>query len=387
MTLSQAEGQDLADKIRAWLRASGTGSPGPEVQEFIDDLENARNVSTWAGVNYERVLPMRVPRSRLVTILAIVRNVLVFVPIGLTWYALRDASTKFAVAAADLRAQTKAGQLNFLEFWQSLDGLSRLSSVALIDSLLIAALIVLSLYIGLAESLSQRARRLTEMHNGLMVSLEQKLSGYRYLSLADMNNLVHGTLQTLATSSRNVEVSAHSLAAAAQSAFSAISGVQQVTSTTFEPLVRQMDITVQSLGTAAKAHLDLGQLVTDNRTQLAAQLDATRQGLASIVQQVDLGSQTLIRGASSQLEAATKSIASAADTVSRDLAIKTSTELATVGGTVRDAVQDLKATFQEVGQGVEEAAERMRSTFATLEYGIQQVRDDLDSISRKLRSE
>ena len=64
MAFTASQGKALADKVRTWLTNSGQGAPTGELARFVDDLENAQNVSTWAGVNYERILPFHVTGSK-----------------------------------------------------------------------------------------------------------------------------------------------------------------------------------------------------------------------------------------------------------------------------------------------------------------------------------
>lgn len=88
------------------------------------DISDERNYSFWANQNALDLLPtvnssagMKV--MKLSRFLAVIRNVLIFLPVALTWAAVANATAAFA-EFIELNGTTT---VNFLEFWQNGYGL------------------------------------------------------------------------------------------------------------------------------------------------------------------------------------------------------------------------------------------------------------------------
>jgi hypothetical protein len=90
-------------------------------------------------------------------IIAILRNILVFVPVALTWEAVSQATKAFATFV-ELNGATT---VNFLEFWQNgykiLPSFWQIANIAQVDFFIILAVIVMSLT---ASALNERGNRL-----------------------------------------------------------------------------------------------------------------------------------------------------------------------------------------------------------------------------------
>lgn len=98
--------------------------------------------------------------SRIWGFLELIRNVLVFAPIAVTWYGLSvatDAYADFLAERPELVSQP------FLALWQQgfggAPGVPTFSTVALIDALLIALLILLSMFVHFRSDVSDPATR------------------------------------------------------------------------------------------------------------------------------------------------------------------------------------------------------------------------------------
>ena len=367
MTMTTANGMALASKIRTWLRESGQGEPNDELKSFVQDLESAQNVGTWAGVEFERILPLRISKAWYLRVLSVVRNSLVFLPIVLTWLALREAAAEFAISATE-------GE-NFLIFWQKLSGWAGLSTVALVDAVILGVLILLTLGIGVAEENDKRSIRLEKMHEGLMVALERDLSGYRSLSIQDINLAASGPLNSLLQSSQEIEKAATSFASMAQQAHDAIVGAQQAVTQDFEPVVQRLDATLTALGAAAGMHQQMGDLVQNIQRDFAAELSAVKNGFGSIVQSIDSQASRIMSNIDGQLGASVQSLSNTANTVATQLASDTVRQLQSV------ASQMDKSSTQ-----MEQVVADLRATFSTVEFGTKMLREDLDDISRLLKN-
>ena len=375
MPLSIAEGQELANKIEDWVRASGGKSPSVELQNFIDDLRRAQNVNVWAGVDYQRMLPLRYEKQTLVSLLTLVRNVLVFAPILLTWWALRDASYQFSEYVSGLQAQQLDLQVNFLKFWQDMNGLSSFPNVAGIDALLLAVIIGLTLLIGVIETTTQRPEKLRRQHESLMISLEKSLSGYRYLSISDINILLQGTLSSLLNSSQRIEQGSTMFADSTKEAFEALQGMRKISDEDFRPILSALSETLTMLKQAGESHLTLVETVSLAKRELESQLSVTRNGFSEIVEKVDEQSEVILSRIEESFSDAANALALTAKEVSTRLAVQTSEELAQVAAQISEANSVLRGGFSSSGDRLLEAA-------AALEQNVRSLENVLDLLRR-----
>ena len=358
MTLTPQDGQQLADQIESWLKTSRQGHPSPELEEFMKDLRQGRNVGTWAGVNYERILPFMQTRSRVTRSLAIIRNALVFFPILLTWWALRDAVELFA-------SRGTTGD-NFLVFWQNLDGFTKLSTVAVWDSAIIATVIILTVVVGMLEEDGSFARTLSREYEGLMVSLERKLSGYRYLSIEDINVAAEGTLGSLLTSSQEIQAATTSLNMAAAGTEKAVTDVSDIVEKMLGPVVAQTQMLADTLSNAAGTHTQLSGLVKSLQQDLASQVVGLQTQMAA-------AAADLQQNVSAALTAIRASLADSARNIS-DTAEITSTNLNTV---VADQLRTFAERLDQVGADLRASSEDIAETSSTVHSSAIALRADL----------
>lgn len=147
---------DILLAILGWARLRNVEND-PYVQGVARAIEEERELTFWAMTSPNEMLPQ--PRStsalrlaRVARDIAIVRNVIIFVPVALTWYAVGQATTAFERFIAN-NATTTA---NFLEFWQNGYGLLpeawRIGNVAALDFYIIMGVIALSLILGIMNA-------------------------------------------------------------------------------------------------------------------------------------------------------------------------------------------------------------------------------------------
>lgn len=158
-----AVNEELLNELISWATTSKV-SNDPYVKALINSLETFENIEAIAEINPVEFLPSPKftagdRRLKLNNYLTIVRNVLVFAPVALTWLAVSKATTAFAQF-------TKANQdavVNFLEFWQ--DGYGILGSewtighVGFLDFVIIAIVIGLTLTTAFMTDRHQREQR------------------------------------------------------------------------------------------------------------------------------------------------------------------------------------------------------------------------------------
>lgn len=136
--------------LQTWARANNA-IDDPYVSGLTSAVTDGKSLAYWSNLDPTESLPRPNLRpsglTRASRLLAAVRNVMVFVPVAITWLAISRATDSFGDYTASLPEGTP---VNFFEFWQSGgDGLLadewRLGSVALIAFGLITLIVLLTL--------------------------------------------------------------------------------------------------------------------------------------------------------------------------------------------------------------------------------------------------
>jgi hypothetical protein len=134
------------------------------VLTLLEDLESGQDLDAWASLASFEILPpveykAGDKRIRLANIISIIRNILVFVPVALTWIAVSKATTAFE----QYTTANPSAVVNFLEFWQNGYGvLSKdwtIGHVAFLDFAIIAIVIALSLVVSFMELQHKKTMR------------------------------------------------------------------------------------------------------------------------------------------------------------------------------------------------------------------------------------
>jgi hypothetical protein len=141
--------EEISQKLSQW--ASGNGVESDHiVQSLLQDFADEDNLAIWAGMDPFEYLPQPYPTVgnkffNWAKQFANIRNVLVFIPVAITWEAVSKATEAFAKFVETNNATT----VNFLEFWQNgydvLPAFWTISHVASLDFAIILGVIVLSL--------------------------------------------------------------------------------------------------------------------------------------------------------------------------------------------------------------------------------------------------
>lgn len=121
----------------------------PFVYKLRSDLSKNINLTYWTEKNLELVLPQKkITTNSYLKIgknLANLRNLLVFIPVALTWLAVSKATSGFAKFIDDNNGTTA----NFLQFWQNgygyLDDSWKIGHIAFLDFLIIVGVILVSI--------------------------------------------------------------------------------------------------------------------------------------------------------------------------------------------------------------------------------------------------
>ena len=220
----------LADSVEAWGNKYGQSEDG-YISGLIAALRENKNLHVWATfdpVDYLPI-PMLANGSKLagrVRKITVLRNVLVFAPVALTWIAVGEATKGFQ----EYIQTNTTGVANFLDFWQNgydiLPPEFRISEVALVDAIIILAVIALTLIASIlggkaekqtsgGEGFADRERTALAIEIGLYMYDKQKPTA------SVINSSVANSVARLRTSTTALESSAKSLATTAKNLVSA----------------------------------------------------------------------------------------------------------------------------------------------------------------------
>ena len=220
----------LADSLEAWGNKYGQAEDG-YVSGLITALRENKNLHVWATFDPVDYLPIPLlgngaklaGRVRIITVL---RNVLVFAPVALTWVAVGEATKGFQ----EYISQNTTGVANFLDFWQNgydiLPPEYRISDVARVDAVIILGVIALTLVASVlggraekqtmgSEAFADRERTDLALQIGLYLYDKQKPTA------AVINSSVADSVARLRASSVALESSSKGLSATAKNLVSA----------------------------------------------------------------------------------------------------------------------------------------------------------------------
>ena len=382
MALNKKQGNQLATLIRQWMANSKQGVPEGELLNFVNDLENANNVGIWAGVNYERIIPFRATLPRVVRWMSILRNALVFFPVVVTWVALERASSTWNPPETDA---------NFLRHWQTMDGLFTLRNVAWFDAAIIALLVALTITTGVLEESNTGRLALEREHQNLMIALERDLSGYRYLSIQDINNAAQDTLTTLQKSTQLVEDAAKMFLDSSTQAHDAIVGANDVVHQNFAA-VQRLDDMISALSNAAGVHQGMVQVVQTVQSGFATQMAKLEGGVLTVLSSVDSQMTKVMQNLDGQITNGASSLANASQSAMADVtrvaqAVATSSSQQ-IGQQMQSLTSSLDHALNELGalaESIQKTVTALDSTSIGVMVNTATLKDDLDDIHNALQ--
>ncbi len=215
--------------LSASLRSFGDRykvSNHPYISGLLAAIESKKNLHIWAELDPLDYLPhpeavSAAPKARLVRILIVVRNVLVFAPVALTWAAVSAATTGFS-KYIDANG---ADVVNFLDFWQNgYDILAeewKIGNVARLDFIIVVIVILLTLYVSqaghkveeieIAEEAAIDSERLA-----LAPDIQAQLHDKRKITTVNMNASLAGAISRLVAATNNLEDASHIIEKAAR---------------------------------------------------------------------------------------------------------------------------------------------------------------------------
>ena len=196
--------EEISQKLSQWASRNGVESDHI-VQSLLQDFADEDNLAIWAGMDPFEYLPQPYPTVgnkffNWAKQVANIRNVLVFIPVAITWEAVSKATEAFAKFVETNNATT----VNFLEFWQNgyevLPAFWTISHVASLDFAIILGVIVLSL---VSTYFNARGSKINKVEvnqleaEGLEMALALKMYLYSMREI-DKNNVEEGISSSVA---------------------------------------------------------------------------------------------------------------------------------------------------------------------------------------------
>jgi hypothetical protein len=142
----------LATSISQWISKYNLQND-PYLTGLLAAIEGKKDLHIWADLDPNDYLPhpetgAGQAKERLVRLLTVIRNVLVFAPVALTWAAVSAATTGFS----QYIEANGADVVNFLDFWQNGYGILhdewKIGNVARLDFIIVVIVIALTLYVS-----------------------------------------------------------------------------------------------------------------------------------------------------------------------------------------------------------------------------------------------
>jgi hypothetical protein len=212
---------ELADQVDLWARKYQV-SRDPYVTGLSSSLREKKNLPIWASMNPVEYLPQPeitegLAVARWARLLTLIRNVLVFAPVALTWAAVGEATTAFS----EYVKENGADVVNFLDFWQNGYGVLgeewRISNVAFLDFIIILIVIILTLIASVFGKRATEAQSLFEQQIerervGLAVEINTYLFDKQKATNVTMNASLAGAIAKLLNATDALEDVAKNLA-------------------------------------------------------------------------------------------------------------------------------------------------------------------------------
>lgn len=318
---------DIGWELTNWAIANKVEGD-PYVDALTSTIDQRGNLTAFATTSPLDLLPMPEARAgaqmrRIARVVTVTRNVLVFVPVLITWWAISEATAAYGRYVAALKERGTAESTSFLEFWESggvgvidpaLPKFWRITDVAIKDALIIAAIIFLTFVAGLIESYANARRQTAETRiekdrTRVAVATMIALQGNKSVDTESLTDTLAIALNDLGQAARDVNLAAERMEAASV-------GIGSLT-----PRVAELSANVGELS-----------------NQFSSEVQVSIQALVTAV--------------------------------------------ATLGNTLEG---DLQRFMTEVLAGLEEVTEKLRATGTGVEFGTKQLREDLDAIHSRLQ--
>lgn len=204
----------LAGSISSWINKHNLQGD-PYLNGLLEAIDSKKDLHIWAELNPTEYLPhpetaIGASSARLVRILTVIRNVLVFAPVALTWAAVSAATSGFS----QYISANGADVVNFLDFWQNgydiLASEWRIGNVARLDFIIVVLVILLTLYISQAGhkvgAMQDAAEDAIDKERlALAIEIHAALHDKRKITTVTMNASLAGAISRLVSATHSLD--------------------------------------------------------------------------------------------------------------------------------------------------------------------------------------
>ena len=221
----EAANPELATQLREYGENYGL-EEDPYLEGLSQAIEDGKNLAIWASNDVMALMPhpdVESVEGPIYSAMVLIRNVLVFVPVALTWLAVGKATTSFSVYTTKSSA---ASVVNFLQFWQNgygvLAKMWTLSHIAEDDFYIIATVIFLTFItpfmnrsaVKKAASFEQDALR---ERLSLVIEVESFLFDKRRLTPLNIDSALAQSFDRVVEATRSLSVASNRIELGIQS--------------------------------------------------------------------------------------------------------------------------------------------------------------------------
>jgi hypothetical protein len=281
---SEKERLAAADALKKWMDEEGSSIRNREIIDRLHkDIRANRKMNEWGSFPLDDLLrpPMRdfttLRMAKWANRVTLLRNLLLFVPVFVTWYAIEKAAEASAAPANKGKS--------FLEAWSNID--LSLQQVALIDAWVIAALIALTFGSHLLDARAEsQAHKLDEESDSrfrsMMVNVGLYLHGFRQITPSALKGGLADAVNQLKAATDEMKDAAVGMNVVADKAASTLGEFAAMSAKEFAPAAERLTVLVGTLESAATAHTDMGDLVKVFQAQLSGTIGTLEGSLKSM---------------------------------------------------------------------------------------------------------
>lgn len=204
----------LALNLSRWISQHNLQSD-PYLNGLLEAIDTKKDLHIWAELNPTEYLPHPQTQAgsssaRLVRIFTVIRNVLVFAPVALTWAAVSAATSGFS----QYISANGADVVNFLDFWQNgydiLGEEWRIGNVARLDFIIVVIVIALTLYVSQAghkvEAIQNASEDAIDRERlALAIEIHAALHDKRKITTVTMNASLAGAISRLVSATHSLD--------------------------------------------------------------------------------------------------------------------------------------------------------------------------------------
>jgi len=322
MSINQAEIKNsLIKKLSTWATQRGL-LEDPFVLSLIKDLNEDRNLGFWADQDPIQFLPEVESNNginfmKLAKTLGLIRNMLVFLPVALTWKAVSDATAGFAKFVS----VNNATPVNFLEFWQNgygyLNKFWTIGSIAEIDFIIILLVILITLLSNILQSNGQKVNELTldqleKEKTTLILEIKKYLFTVKPTTAETVNSDILLAIDKFNQGAREFNSISKNIETLSDYLMKAVPQVQAIQESMNKVSVNNNADLEKVLGSFTKE-------VNDKVTQLDSSLSHLQDSVGSINKLINVALTTSVSNMSQDIENSNKSVKKSAKQLESEL--------------------------------------------------------------------